>query len=76
MLEMKKCERFSFEYGNRDGYRRGVDDEARPGFSDLKLFKEYGYTKGLGVGVIHIHTDRLPSVGRREGQDSLLGQGH
>jgi 5-methyltetrahydropteroyltriglutamate--homocysteine methyltransferase len=63
ILEMKKCERFSFEYGNRDGYGRGVDDEARSGFADLKLFKEYGYNKGLGVGVLHIHTDKLPSVG-------------
>ncbi len=63
ILDMKKCERFSFEYGNRDGYGRGTDDEARSGFFDLKLFKEYGYKKGLGVGVIHIHTDRLPSVG-------------
>jgi 5-methyltetrahydropteroyltriglutamate--homocysteine methyltransferase len=62
LLEMKNCERFSFEYGNRDGYRRGLSDEARQGFADLKLFKEYGYAKGLGVGVLHIHTDRLPSV--------------
>jgi 5-methyltetrahydropteroyltriglutamate--homocysteine methyltransferase len=62
ILEMKKCERFSFEYGNRDGYGRGVTDESRQGFADLKLFKEYGYKKGLGVGVLHIHTDRLPSV--------------
>ena len=61
ILEMKKCARFSLEYGNRDGYARGVSDAARPGFADLKLFKEYGYTKGLGVGVIHIHTDRLPT---------------
>jgi 5-methyltetrahydropteroyltriglutamate--homocysteine methyltransferase len=63
ILEMKKCEKFSFEYGNRDGYTRGVDDEARSGFSDLKLFKEYGYEKGLGVGILHVHTDKLPSVG-------------
>jgi 5-methyltetrahydropteroyltriglutamate--homocysteine methyltransferase len=62
ILEMKACRRFSFEYGNRDGYGRGVTDEARPGFADLKLFREYGYNGGLGVGVIHIHTDRLPSV--------------
>jgi 5-methyltetrahydropteroyltriglutamate--homocysteine methyltransferase len=62
ILEMKACRRFSFEYGNRDGYGRGVSDEARPGFADLKLFREYGYSGGLGVGVIHIHTDRLPSV--------------
>lgn len=63
ILEMKKCERFSFEYGNRDGFSRGVDDEARAGFADLKLFREYGYNRGLGVGVLHIHTDRLPSLG-------------
>jgi 5-methyltetrahydropteroyltriglutamate--homocysteine methyltransferase len=62
LLEMKKCERFSFEYGNRDTFRRGVDGDARVGFADLKLFREYGYRKELGVGVIHVHTDVLPSV--------------
>jgi len=62
ILEMKKCERFSFEYGNRDSFSRGLDPESRVGFEDLKLFKEYGYKKQLGVGVIHIHTDTLPSA--------------
>ncbi len=62
ILEMKKCVRFSFEYANRDGYGVGTDEEARAGFSDLKLFREYGYDKQLGVGVVHIHTDRLPST--------------
>ena len=62
ILEMKKCERFSFEYGNRDGYSRGVDDVSRPGFADLKLFRQYGYDKGLGVGVLHIHTDKVPTA--------------
>lgn len=62
ILEMKKCDRFSFEYGNRDGFARGIDDDARSGFSDLRLFKEYGYDRGLGVGVIHVHTDILPSA--------------
>ncbi len=62
ILEMKSCQRFSFEYGNRDGYGRGVSDDARPGFADLKLFREYGYDRELGVGVIHVHTDRLPSA--------------
>ncbi len=41
---------------------RGLDAKSRVGFEDLKLFKEYGYKKELGVGVIHIHTDTLPSV--------------
>jgi 5-methyltetrahydropteroyltriglutamate--homocysteine methyltransferase len=62
ILDMKKCVRFSFEYGNRDTYRRGMDDESRIGLSDLKLFKEYGYNKGLGIGIIHVHTDLLPSI--------------
>jgi 5-methyltetrahydropteroyltriglutamate--homocysteine methyltransferase len=62
LLEMKKCERFSLEYGNRDTFEKGLDAKARVGFEDLKLFKEYGYSKQLGVGVIHIHTDVLPSV--------------
>jgi 5-methyltetrahydropteroyltriglutamate--homocysteine methyltransferase len=61
ILEMKNCARFSFEYANRDTFRVGTDDEARAGFSDLKLFREYGYDRELGVGVVHIHTDRLPS---------------
>jgi 5-methyltetrahydropteroyltriglutamate--homocysteine methyltransferase len=59
---MKNCERFSLEYGNRDTFERGLDAGSRAGFEDLKLFKEYGYKKQLGVGVIHIHTDTLPSV--------------
>lgn len=62
MLEMKKCDRFSFEYANRDTFNKGLDAKSRVGFEDLKLFKEYGYNKELGVGVIHIHTDTLPSV--------------
>ena len=63
ILDMKKCERFSFEFGNRDTYKRGLDPGSRAGFADLGLFKEYGYKKGLGVGVVHIHTDVLPTVG-------------
>jgi 5-methyltetrahydropteroyltriglutamate--homocysteine methyltransferase len=60
-LDMKKCSRFSFEYANRDSYKRGQTKERRTGYADLRLFKEYSYTKELGVGVIHVHTDRLPS---------------
>ncbi len=63
ILEMKKCARFSFEYANRDSYGRGTTPESRPGYADLALFKEYGYEGELGVGVVHVHTDRLPSVG-------------
>lgn len=63
VLEMKKCKRFSFEYANRDTYSRGLTTDARRGFEDLKLFKEYGYGGELGVGVIHVHTDKLPSLG-------------
>jgi 5-methyltetrahydropteroyltriglutamate--homocysteine methyltransferase len=63
ILDMKKCTRFSFEYANRDSFGRGVSEESRPGYSDLRLFREYGYEGELGVGVVHVHTDRLPSVG-------------
>ena len=62
LLEMKNCERYSFEYGNRDTFSTGLDARSRVGFEDLKLFKEYGFKKQLGVGVIHIHTDVLPST--------------
>jgi 5-methyltetrahydropteroyltriglutamate--homocysteine methyltransferase len=62
ILEMKKCTRFSFEYANRDSYNPGADSAARPGYADLQLFREYGYKNELGVGVVHVHTDKLPSV--------------
>jgi 5-methyltetrahydropteroyltriglutamate--homocysteine methyltransferase len=63
ILEMKKCMRFSFEYANGDGFRRGLTEGSRPGYSELKLFREYGWSEELGVGVVNVHTDRLPSVG-------------
>ncbi|HYB45707.1 MAG TPA: hypothetical protein VEC92_04215 [Nitrososphaerales archaeon] len=63
ILEMKRCSRFSFEYANRDSYGRGVTAQSRPGYADLALFREYGYAGELGVGVVHVHTDKLPSVG-------------
>lgn len=62
ILEMKNCKRFSFEYANRDLSGTGVSKESRPGYSDLRLFREYGYKGELGVGVIHVHTDELPSL--------------
>jgi 5-methyltetrahydropteroyltriglutamate--homocysteine methyltransferase len=62
IMEMKKCIRFSFEYANRDSYMRGLSDDSRAGYGDVKLFREYGYDKELGIGVIHVHTDKLPSV--------------
>ncbi len=62
LLEAKNCSRFSFEYANRDGYAVGVDDGRRVGYEDLKLFRDYGYEKELGVGVVHVHTDRLPTL--------------
>jgi len=63
LLEMKKCGRFSFEYANRDSYGRGTTADARPGYADLALFREYGYDRELGVGVVNVHTDRLPTSG-------------
>ena len=62
LLEMKNCSRYSFEYANRDGLLPGVNPQSRPGYSDLRLFREYGYTGELGVGVVHVHSDTLPSV--------------
>lgn len=62
LLEMKRCSRFSFEYANRDTYRRGQTREVRTGYADLQLFKKYSYANELGVGVVHVHTDRLPSL--------------
>jgi 5-methyltetrahydropteroyltriglutamate--homocysteine methyltransferase len=70
ILEMKNCSRFSFEYANRDRYGVGLNGESRPGYEDLKLFRDYSYEKELGVGVIHVHTDRLPTV--RTVRDRIL----
>jgi 5-methyltetrahydropteroyltriglutamate--homocysteine methyltransferase len=62
ILEMKKCVRFSFEYANRDTFARGINEDARHGYRDVMLFREYGYNRELGIGVIHVHTDKLPSA--------------
>ncbi|HLQ03413.1 MAG TPA: hypothetical protein VK114_01335, partial [Nitrososphaerales archaeon] len=62
LLEAKNCSRYSFEYANRDGYGVGLDRGGRVGYEDLKLFREYRYEKELGIGVVHVHTDRLPTV--------------
>jgi 5-methyltetrahydropteroyltriglutamate--homocysteine methyltransferase len=70
ILEMKNCSRFSFEYANRDTFSPGADSAARPGYADLQLFREYGYQNELGVGVVHVHTDTLPSV--RTVRDRIL----
>jgi len=62
ILDMKNCSRFSFEYANRDSFGRGTTSASRPGYADLALFKEYGYEGELGLGVVHVHTDKLPSA--------------
>ena len=70
LLEAKNCSRYSFEYANRDSYAVGLDGGKRVGYEDLKLFRDYGYQKELGIGVVHVHTDRLPTV--RAVRDRIL----
>ena len=57
-----KTKQLTLEFANRDSWRRGIDDEARRGYSLLKKLKEYGYDKELGLGVIDVHTNEIEPV--------------
>ena len=55
-LEMKTSF-FALEFANRDTWEAGISREARPGYSSLHSFKEYGGKFGVGIGLIDVHRD-------------------
>jgi len=56
-----KAEHISIECANRDTRMLGRDENSRPGYSVLKLFKEYGAEMKVAPGVIDVHTDFIES---------------
>lgn len=52
---LEDIDHLALEYANRDTTRLGLDDEARPGYLDLRHLEAAGYRGGYGLGVLHVH---------------------
>jgi len=55
------AQQFALEFANRDTWNPGLDDDSRRGYKVLKEFKEYGYSKEIGLGVVDVHVDDIES---------------
>ncbi|MHB8566670.1 MAG: uroporphyrinogen decarboxylase/cobalamine-independent methonine synthase family protein [Nitrososphaerales archaeon] len=53
--QLKDVTQLALEFANRDSSDLGLSAKARPGYGDLKLFEEAGYTGSFGLGVTHVH---------------------
>ncbi|MCI4368877.1 MAG: hypothetical protein L3K09_04865 [Thermoplasmata archaeon] len=54
LLEAKRCRQWAWEFANRD-------TPDRDGYEILKMFKEYGDTRDIGLGVLDVHRDDVES---------------
>ncbi|MCI4362393.1 MAG: hypothetical protein L3J77_04285 [Thermoplasmata archaeon] len=54
LLEAKRVDEWAWEFANRDS-------EGRDGYEVLKLFREYGDTRRIGLGVVDVHRDEVES---------------
>jgi 5-methyltetrahydropteroyltriglutamate--homocysteine methyltransferase len=52
---------FALEFANRDTWSNGLDDDSRRGYRVLKEFKDYGYSKEIGLGVVDVHVNNIES---------------
>lgn len=52
LLEAKRCRQWAWEFANRD-----TDD--RDGYEVLSMFREYGDTRDIGLGVLDVHRDEV-----------------
>ncbi len=52
LLEAKQCRQWAWEFANRD-------NEGHDGYEVLKLLREYGDTRSIGLGVLDVHRDTL-----------------
>jgi 5-methyltetrahydropteroyltriglutamate--homocysteine methyltransferase len=70
LLEAKRCTQWAWEFANRDS--ADVD-----GYEVLNMFKEYGDTRQIGLGVLDVHRDEVetPQVvaSRIERSAKILG---
>jgi 5-methyltetrahydropteroyltriglutamate--homocysteine methyltransferase len=52
LLEAKRCRQWAWEFANRD-------TPDRDGYEILNMFKEYGDTREIGLGVLDVHRDEV-----------------
>lgn len=52
ILEAKACRQWAWEFANRDA-------PGHDGYAVLKLLKEYGDSRSIGLGVVDVHRDAL-----------------
>ncbi|MCI4336316.1 MAG: hypothetical protein L3K17_03850 [Thermoplasmata archaeon] len=57
ILEAKRCSQWAWEFANRD-------TEGHDGYEVLKLFKEYGDTRQIGLGVLDVHRDAIETTAK------------
>ncbi len=53
--QLKDVTQLALEFANRDSTDLGLNSKVRPGYNDLRLFEDEGYTGGFGLGVTHVH---------------------
>ncbi|MDP7982103.1 MAG: hypothetical protein ACP5G6_06300 [Conexivisphaera sp.] len=54
-----RASHYALEFANRDTWELGVDDSHRVGYDFLRLMREYGDPRTLGLGVVDVHTDSM-----------------
>ncbi|MCI4331561.1 MAG: hypothetical protein L3K19_06920 [Thermoplasmata archaeon] len=52
LLEAKRCSQWAWEFANRD-------TSDRDGYEVLHMFREYGDTREIGLGVLDVHRDEV-----------------
>ena len=52
LLEAKRCSQWAWEFANRD-------TDGRDGYKVLEMFREYGDTRKVGLGVLDVHRDEV-----------------
>jgi len=52
LLEAKRCSQWAWEFANRD-------TDGHDGYEILNMFKEYGDTRQIGLGVLDVHRDEI-----------------
>lgn len=57
ILEAKRCAQWAWEFANRDA-------PEHDGYEVLKLFKEYGDDREIGLGVLDVHRDEVETPDR------------
>lgn len=54
--ELRNCNQIALEFANRDATRI-KSGKNRTGYSELKLFEDYGFGGCYGLGVIDVHSN-------------------